>query len=155
MKKSIILTIALFSLGSISDFGSAAEQEQIVIEDLSLSELREQIDIVQNEVYRVFNSANDDDDFDIICHRYKPTGSQISQDACEPQFMITRRADNVREWQFGNDVLMEQNELLAALQTEFSELTNKMNAVAAESDYFRELNQVLGMLNDRLLEITN
>ena len=155
MKQSIILLITLIALGGFTSSGIAAEQEQIVIEDLSLSELREQIEIVQNEVYRVFNAMNDNDDFDIICHRYKPTGSNISSEACEPQFLIDKRADNVKEWQFGNDVLLEQNELLASVQSQFEELTEKMNSVAAESEYFRELNQVLGMLNDRLTEITN
>lgn len=155
MKKSSILTITLLVAGALPGFGIAAEQEQIVIEDLSLSELRKQIEIVQNEVYRVFNAMNDDDFYDIICHRYQPTGSNISREACEPQFVIDKRANNARDWQFANDVLMEQDELLASLQTEFATLTEKMNAVAAESDYFRELNQVLGMLNGRLAEISN
>ena len=155
MKNTVFLMIALFSLGGFTGVGIAAEQEQIVIEDLSLSELREQIEIVQNEFYRVFNTVNDDDSFDIICHRYTPTGTNISQEACEPQFVIDRRAENAREWQFGNDVLMEQDELMASLQPQFELLTEKMNEVAGESQYFRELNQVLGMLNERLEEITN
>lgn len=152
--KNILLASVLI-LGTFPYFAVSAEQGQIVIEDLSLAELKEQIDIVQKEFYRVFNSANDDDEFDIICHRFTPTGSHISQEACEPQFVISRRAENAREWQFGNDVLMEQEELLASLETQFAELTEKMNGVATDSEYFRELNQVLGMLNSRLAEITN
>jgi len=155
MKKSIILIITLLSLGGFAGIGISAEQEQIVIEDLSRSELRDQIEIVQNEVYRVFNTMNDNDDFDIICHRYTPTGSNISRKACEPQFVIDKRADNVKESRNENDTLMDHDALMASLQPQLAELTEKMNAVAVESQYFRELNQVLGMLNDRLEEITN
>jgi hypothetical protein len=155
MKSLTILTVTLTVLGFLSVPAAAAEQEQIIIDDLSPAELREQIEIVQKEFYRVFNARNEDDKFDIICHRYIPTGTNISQEACEPQFVIDARSENANEWQFGNDVLLEQDELLAELQSQFAELTEKMNAVAVENDYFRELNQVLGMLNDRLREITN
>ena len=155
MKSSTILITVLFMLGGFFNSALSAEQEQIVIEDLSMSELRQQIDIVQKEFYRVFNTLNDDDEFDIICHRYTPTGTNISQEACEPQFVITRRALNVREWQSGNDVLLEQDELMAALELEFAELTQKISAVATDNQYFLELNQVLGMLNERMAELTN
>lgn len=154
MKKMVILFVTLMVTGSLWGVGIAAEQEQIVIEDLSLKELREQIEIVQNEVYRVFNSMNEDDSYDIICHRYTPTGSNISREACEPQFIIDKRADNVKESRNENDTLMDHDTLMAVLQPQFEELTNKMNTVAAESQYFRELNQVLGMLNERLDEIS-
>ena len=155
MKNLAILAGLLSVLGYFSVPAVAAEQEQIVIDDLSLAELREQIEIVQTEFYRVFNAMNDDDKFDIICHRYMPTGSNISRDACEPQFVIDKRADNVKESRFGNDTLMDHDALMASLQPQFEELTRKMNTIAAESQYFSELNQVLGMLNDRLREITN
>ena len=49
---------------------------------------------------------------------------------------------------------MDHDALMASLQPEFRELTEKMNAVAAENQYFKELNQVLSMLNERLAEIS-
>jgi uncharacterized coiled-coil protein SlyX len=155
MKKLITLAGLFSVLGCFLTPAAAAEQEQIIIDDLSLAELREQIERVQAEFYRVFNDINEDDNFDIICHRYLPTGSNISRDACEPQFVIDKRADNVTQSRFGNDTLMDHGALMASLQPQFEELTRKMNAVAAENQYFSELNQVLGMLNDRLREITN
>ena len=155
MKKSRILATALFMVAGFSNSALSVEQEQIVIEDLSLSELNDEIEIVQKEIRRVFNAMNGDDEFDIICHSFTPTGSNIPQDACEPQFVITRRAENASRWRFGNEVLLSPSELRALLETEFEELADKMNAVAAESEYFRELNQVLGMLNERLTEISN
>ena len=154
MKKATILAANLMALFILAGAVRAAEQEQIVIEDLSLSELRDQIEIVQTEFYRVFNSVNEDNKFDIICHKYMPTGSNISREACEPQFVIDKRADNVKESRNQNDTLMDHDALMASLQPEFRELTEKMNAVAAENQYFKELNQVLSMLNERLAEIS-
>lgn len=130
-----------------------AEEEQIVIEDLSLTELRAEIEKIQNEMYRVFNQLNEDDDYDIVCHSYTPTGSNITQRACEPQFMIERRGRNASDYQSGTDDLLTSEGLMAELQPEFNQLTEKMNAVAAESRYFVELNQILGMLRQRLQEI--
>ena len=155
MKDSSIFITLVFIVSGFSNLALSAEQEQIVIEDLTLSELNEEIEIVQKEIRRVFNTMNDDDEFDIICHTFTPTGSNISQEACEPQFVITRRAENAQRWRFGNEVLLSPSELRELLETQFAELSDKMNAVATESEYFRELNQVLGMLNDRLAEISN
>ncbi len=155
MKNLAMLASLCSVLGCFSGFSTAAEQDQIVIEDLTPAQLREQIEIVQAEFYRVFNAMNDDDDFDIICNRYMPTGSNIHRDACEPKFVIDKRADNVNQSRFGNDILMDHDALMASLRTQFEELTRKMNAIAAESQYFSELNRVLSMLNDRLDEISN
>jgi len=146
---------ALILLLALSGGAAAADDEPIVIEDLSVPELRAQIDRIQTEFYRVYNLLNEDDRFDIICHSYKPTGSNISRDACEPDFLIKRRGDNAKENQMGTDVLVNQEALIQQLQPEFEILTEKMNAVAAESQYFRELNQILGMLRERMAELTN
>jgi hypothetical protein len=43
--------------------------------------------------------------------------------------------------------------LRSQLQPEFEELTAKLTAAAQESQYFRELNQVLSMLRDRQAEL--
>ncbi|MCB1672237.1 MAG: hypothetical protein R3F41_11780 [Gammaproteobacteria bacterium] len=154
MKIRLFLLVQLVSLLALSKSAAGAEQGQIVIEDLSIGELRQQIDRVQKEFYRVYNTLNEDDDFDITCHRYTPTGSNISREACEPNFLISRRSDNAKENQQGTDVLVNQEALIQQLQPEFEKLTERMNAVGKESEYFRELNQVLGMLRERLTELT-
>ncbi len=40
------------------------------------------------------------------------------------------------------------------LQPQFAEFTQKMNALAATDQYFRELGQILQMLNERLRELS-
>ena len=154
MKKQLFLVAQLIGLLILSSGVRGAEEEQIIIEDLSVGELRQQIDRIQREFYRVYNTLNEDDSYDIICHKYTPTGSNISREACEPDFLIKRRGDNAKENQQGTDVLINQEALIQQLQPEFAILTEKMNAAAADNQYFRELNQILGMLRERMTELT-
>ena len=132
---------------------SSAQDEPIVIEDLSRSELRAEIEKIENEFYRVFNASIDDDRLKIECDTYTPTGSRIAQRACEPQFMIDARNENVQNWQNQIDELQSSEELRAGLQSEFQDLTNAMNTVLQASQYFQELNAILRMLRERMQEL--
>ena len=146
----ISATLLAFSCAGVA---SAAEGP-VVIEDLSLKELREEITKVQTEFYRVFNISNADDSLDIICHKYTPTMSHITQEACEPQFLIDARALNVKNYQQRLDDLLTPEQLRADNQTGFQRLTEAMNEVMHSNDYFRELNGVLQMLRARERELT-
>lgn len=155
MKRLMMLMAGTLLLAALARPGYGADDGQIVIEDLSIPQLRAEIEKIQNEIYRVFNAQNTNDDFDIVCHAYVPTGSNISQEACEPQFVIDRRGENAKDYREGTDDLLSQQGLIAELQPEFQELTDRMNAVAKDSQYFRELNQIVGMLRERLQELTD
>jgi hypothetical protein len=155
MKKLVILTAGLVIPFVLPVTSSAAEQEPIVIEDLSRRELRAEVEKIQNEIYRVFNQLNEDDNFDIICHVYVPTGSNIANEACEPKFMIDRRGKNSQDYHAGTDELLSSDALRRDLHSEFEQLTVKMNEVAAKSEYFRELNQIVAMLRARQQELGN
>jgi len=149
----IIVTILLTVLFATSQV-QGAEEEQIVIEDLSVPQLRAEIEKIQNEYYRVFNSLNDNDDFDIVCQKYTPTGTNIPQTGCEPTFVTKRRSDNANNFRAGSDELLSNEGLIQELQPEFERLTQMMNSLAASNDYFRELSQILQMLRGRLNELT-
>ena len=129
-------------------------QDPIVIDDLSPAQLRAEIKKVQTEFYKVFNAAVEDNKQKIVCHEYVPTGSNIKREACEPQFVIDRRSSNAADSQRALDELLSPAALQQELSEEFAALTVAMNKLAAESPYFKELNSVLGMLRERLVEIT-
>lgn len=154
MKKLKVLIALLGAIGILSIPAIAADGGQIVIEDLTLPQLRAEIEKIQKEFYRVFNSLNDEDDFDIICQDYTATGTNIPDEACEPRFVTRRRAQNVNAYRDGTDELLSPNQLLDELQPEMQKLTEKMNGAMAGNQYFRELNQVLQMLQGRLTELT-
>lgn len=134
--------------------GAVSAQEPIVIDDLSPAQLRAEIEKVQGEFYRVFNAAVEDDKMRIVCHDYLPTGSNIKREACEPQFVIDRRAGNAGDSRFQVDELLSPAALQKDLGKEFEALTAVMNKLAAENQYFKELNSVLSMLRERLAEIS-
>ncbi|MBQ15244.1 MAG: hypothetical protein QGG67_07300 [Gammaproteobacteria bacterium] len=154
MKKSVLVWLPVFLLVWLFSTLHAAEDD-VVIEDLSPAELRDEIGKIQTEFYRVFNLLNSDDKLDIVCHKYVPTDSIIKQEACEPQFLIDKRADNFSDYQYQRDELLSLSDLQAVLAAEFRALTEEMNAVAQANDYFRDLTSILGVLRERLEEITN
>ena len=132
----------------------AAEEEQIVIEDLTVPQLRAEIEKIQDEYYAVFNRLNEDDDFDIVCQKFTPTGTNIPQVGCEPTFVTKRRGESANDYRTGGDDLLSNEALIKELQPEFEKLTSMLNDLATSNQYFRELSEILQMLRGRLAELT-
>ncbi len=128
---------------------------QIDIDALSVPQLRGEIDKIEKEVYRVFNLRTGDESLHVICHRYTPTGSNISREACEPNFLIEARANNARNYQDGTDELLDTEGLLAETNSDFRRFNEAMAALSEEYDYFRELSIILSMLRGRMEELQN
>ena len=78
MNKPILVLLSALLLPLLSSLTNAAE-EQIFIDDLTLPQLRSQIDKIQKEIYKVFNASGEDDQFKIVCHDYSPTCSLIKR----------------------------------------------------------------------------
>lgn len=143
---------ALFAalLIAILQTPALAAEDQIVINDLTAAQLRSELKRIQTEFYRVFNESIEDETLAINCYRYTPTGSNIREEACEPQFLIDARGQNVNDVRFNVDVLLNPQDLQARLSEEYEDLTAAMNKLAKESKYFRELNSILGALREEL-----
>lgn len=152
MKKPILVLLSTLLLSLFSSLTNAAE-EQIFIDDLTVPQLRNQIDKIQKEIYKVFNASSEDDRFKIVCHNYSPTGSSIKREVCEPQFTITTRTENSRSARRGANPLLTPRQLQGVLADEYQILSEAMAALREENDYFDELNTIAGVLNARLEEI--
>lgn len=152
-----IVVAGVFVLGlaalSSPPAANGAEREQIVIDDFTVPQLRAEIEKIQTEFYKVFNSLNDDGEFDIICQKFTATGSNIPQVGCEPKFVTKRRGENANDYRLGVDELMSTEGTIKELQPQFELLTAKMNEIASKNEYFRELSQILQMLRGRLTEL--
>ena len=150
VKKILLSGVCAACLMSLGATNSLAGEEQIVIEDLTPSQLRSEIKKIETEFYRVFNSSVEDEKLRIVCSSYTPTGSNRKIENCEPQFAADRRADNSQQSRFGNEVLLSQQALNAELAPQYAELTAAMTKLAAENQYFRELDGILGALRAEL-----
>ncbi|MFT6094365.1 MAG: hypothetical protein ACJA2Q_002269 [Pseudohongiellaceae bacterium] len=151
MNKIPVLLCLLTLAPSILPSSLAAE-EKIFIDDLTTVQLRIQIEKIQKEIYRIFNKSNDGD-LKIICHDYLATGTSIKKEVCEPQFVISERSENTRTARVGGALLLTSKQLQDTLSTNFQELTEAMEALSMKSEYFAELNSILGLLNTRLEEL--
>lgn len=150
LRTTYLATLYSALLLALASTQTLAAEGQIVIEDLTPSQLRAEIKKIETEFYRVFNTSTEDKELAIICYKYTPTGSNIREEACEPQFLIDKRGANVNDQRFGNDVLLTPQDLRTALSAEYAELTAAMTKLSAESEYFRELNGILGALRAEL-----
>ena len=130
-----------------------AQDDPIVIDDLSLSELNDQIERVEDEFYRVFNLSVEEEHLKVECADWTPTGTHIAQRACQPHFLTQARNQNLRDWNNQMDVIASPEQLRVRLAAEFEELTAAINEVLEENQYFRELNAILRMLRERTQEI--
>jgi len=152
MLKIAFFPVALLSLALANFTALAAEPAGVVLEDMSRSQLRAEIEKYESEFYRVFNASVDDEKYEIHCARYKPTNSNISARACEPNFIVDARNENVISFQLGIAPQLTPADLRKGLGAEFEALTKMLNAELAENDYFRALNADLSMLRQMLAE---
>jgi hypothetical protein len=58
------------------------EPEEIVVRGKPLNRYRAEIELARDEMIRIFNEANEDDDNDVRCRYEAPTGSRIPQRVC-------------------------------------------------------------------------
>lgn len=154
MKSLALIFLSGFFLTCLFTTANAAE-DQIVIEDLTPAQLRGEIKKIESELYRVFNAENENDEFDIICRKYKPTDSNIRKEACEPKFVTDKRGENATDAQLGYDSILMPEALQSALKPELEAFTEAMNTLINENQYFKELNAILGALREQLEETTS
>ncbi len=150
LKSTLLFGLFIASVFVNSSSTLLAAEEQIVLEDLTPSQLRAEIEKIQTEFYRVFNASVEDKKLAIICYEHLPTGSNIKEDVCEPQFLIDKRASNANDSRLGIDILLTPRSLQRDLAVEYEQLTAAMNKVAEESQYFGELNSILAALREEL-----
>jgi len=150
LRSVYLFTLCSALLLGVGSTQTLAADGQIVIEDLTPSKLRAEIKKIETEFYRVFNSRVEDKSLAIICYKYVPTGSNIKEEACEPQFVIDKRGDNANDARLGYDLLFTAQDLQSVLAAEYAALTAAMSEVSKESGYFRELNEILNALREEL-----
>lgn len=156
MTKKLLLVIGLATaLPLVAQENTEEEGEVIVIAELNRREVTQFIEEAEDQLYAIFNANNDDDRFDVECRSVTPTGSHIKQRVCEPRFMTEARAKNVSESRLANETLLTDSGLIADQSGMYSQLTEKMEEMAANNAEFRQIASILQQLRARLAQLNN
>lgn len=93
------LLACMFQIASAqeSEQDSSDVIDEIVVEgEKSLGQLRHRVYEAEDDFYALFNSINDDDDFDILCIDEAPTGSRVKRRVCRANFELQATAEEAR-----------------------------------------------------------
>jgi len=86
----VVLILAFVSTGILQ---TASAQESDAVEttadyrDKSLLTLRQEAEAAEANFYSVFNSVNDDSNFDVVCEKTTSLGSRRKVHQCKPTFL--------------------------------------------------------------------
>ena len=79
-------------------------EEIIIYGDKTLTQMRKDLRIAEEKTYTMFNSLNEDDDFDIYCHNEAPTGSKIHYRVCRANYVSQLMSEATRQAMAGEAV---------------------------------------------------
>jgi hypothetical protein len=92
MKAVRILALAAFAAPAfaqdVTPSQSPASPDEVVVPGRKPEQIRVEIERLENAVYERFNALNSNDDFDIHCFEQAPTGSNIPERKCWPNFAL-------------------------------------------------------------------
>lgn len=92
MKAFYILALASLAAPAIAQEASpppaTPPPDEVVVPGRKPEQIRAEIERLENAVYERFNALNSNDDFDIHCFEQAPTGSNIPERKCWPNFAM-------------------------------------------------------------------
>lgn len=143
----LMLCLPLMTVSAQSD--QEEEGEVIVIAELNRAEVEQFIAEAEDQFYAIFNANVDDEKFRITCRKETPTGSNIAIRVCEPAFMIKARAENANTIGFNPGVVETDRAIRSALEPEYQQLQEKMEAMTREVPAFAQIASILTQLRAR------
>lgn len=117
---------------------------------MSKSQLRSEIADAESEFFRLFNAQLEDRKLAVHCADYRPAGTFIKEQFCEPWFVIEARSAELRDTEFEFDSFMKPTMRKRILQPEYQRLTQALNRAAETNPRIRELYFYLAELRSHL-----
>lgn len=126
------------AVGSVAAPAPAPGGDDIVVQGRAPENLRLEIERLETAVYSRFNALNSNDELDIRCLERAPTGSNIPQRTCAPEFVIRAESRAARKMitdaraSSANNV--ERADRDRRLQEKGRELMEEMQRIAREDE---------------------
>jgi len=131
---------------------------------LQRRDIRALIVQVEEDFIQRFNELNADDDYDVICSKSAATSSHISRRTCEPNFLISARAENASLAAFNlsravTDValfqiyVMTPRSLRRSVSREYKTLQSKIEEFSKSDEELKSIATRLNELNLRLNDV--
>ena len=117
----------------------AGNVDEVIVPGVRPQNLRVEIERLERVVYDRWNALNSDDEFDIQCLDSEPTGSNITQTRCAPNFVIaaeSRAAQNVIDGARTNGASSRNTEYQVAMQEKSRQLNEEMQRIARQDEQF-------------------
>ena len=112
--------------------------DEVVVPGRRPQNLRAEIERLEQVVYQRWNALNSNDELDILCLDSEPTGSNITQTRCAPNFVIqaeSRAAENSIDSARNNNTT-RNTEYLQTMQAKSQQLNEEMQRVARQDEQF-------------------
>jgi hypothetical protein len=112
--------------------------DEVVVPGRRPQNLRVEIERLERAVYQRWNSLNGDNELDIHCLKSEPTGSNVTQTRCAPNFVIeaeARAAENSIDAARSN-ARAENTDYVATMEQKSRRLNEEMQRVARENGQF-------------------
>jgi hypothetical protein len=133
--------VVLLGLGApalAQEAASAPEGiDEVIVPGRAPENLRLEIERTEVAVYERFNALNSTDEFDIVCFDHTPTGSNIPERTCQPNFVIRAQARAAADIVLdvnGGGVAGNPAEHGARLEQKSRELTAELQRIAREDE---------------------
>lgn len=137
---SVFLKLILFCCSVLFHFSAQAQnnkeeriEEITVIGDRSSLSMQRAVDRAQDAFYTLFNSLNDDDEFDITCSYEILLGSRVKQRLCQTDYQKAELTKTATLSSFDTPYLAT-----ARLTAKNRELSNKVLKLLESNPAFRE-----------------
>ena len=149
MKKKIIGVLGVMAFITTAPVAGQEDGEVIQIADLSRAELTNYIEEAEDQLFATYNKHNISDEFDILCRKERPTGSNIPVRACEPNFATHVNLEKNRT--DGKDLQNLQGgfAVQSLLTEDYEALEADMKRVTSEVPAMQEISRILAQLRAR------
>ena len=117
---------------------AADDVDEVIVPGSRPQNLRVEIERLEQVVYERWNALNSNDEFDIHCLDSEPTGSNITQTHCAPNFVIEAESRAAEDAVHGARTTgrSRNDEYVTIVQEKSRQLNEEMKRVARQDEQF-------------------